>query len=132
VGVLVGLDQAGVPLVEYPCSPRGGLPARSTVVLSRGQVGREVALMFEGGEPDRPLVVGVLQDPLHSPPHAQPIEVRVDAETITLTAEQEIVLQCGKASLTLTRDGKVQIRGTYLLSRSSGVNRLQGGSIELN
>ena len=49
-----------------------------------------------------------------------------------LTAEHEIVLRCGKASLTLTRAGKVLIRGTYLLSRSSGVNRIKGGSVQIN
>jgi hypothetical protein len=32
----------------------------------------------------------------------------------------------------LSSDGKITTRGTYLLSRSSGVNRIQGGSIELN
>jgi hypothetical protein len=41
-------------------------------------------------------------------------------------------LQCGKASITLTRAGKVLINGAYVSSRSSGVNRLKGGSIQLN
>ena len=48
------------------------------------------------------------------------------------TAESEIVLRCGEASITLTRAGKVLIRGTYLLSRSSGVNRIKGGSVQIN
>jgi hypothetical protein len=42
------------------------------------------------------------------------------------------VLRCGKASITLTSAGKVLIRGTYVLSRSSGVNKIKGGSIQLN
>ena len=49
-----------------------------------------------------------------------------------LTAEREIVLKCGKASITLTRAGKVIIRGAYVLSRSSGVNRIVGGSVQIN
>ena len=44
----------------------------------------------------------------------------------------EIELRCGKASLILTRAGKVLIRGAYLLSRSSGVNRIKGGSVQIN
>ena len=132
VGSLVGLDQAGVPQVDYPGNHRGSLPARSTVTLSENQVGREVALMFEEGEPDRPLVVGVLQDPLSPAPQTKQIQATIDGEALTITAEKEIVLQCGEASIILTRDGKIQLRGTYLLSRSSGVNRIQGGSIELN
>ena len=49
-----------------------------------------------------------------------------------LTAEREIELRCGKSSLVLTRAGKVLIRGAYLLSRSSGVNRIKGGSVQIN
>ena len=57
--------------------------------------------------------------------------VEIDGETLTLSAEREIVLRCGKASLTLTRAGKVLIRGAYLLSRSSGANRIKGGSVQI-
>ena len=53
-------------------------------------------------------------------------------ERLELTAEREIVLRCGKASITLTRAGKVLIRGDYISSRSSGVNKIKGGSVQLN
>ena len=56
----------------------------------------------------------------------------VDGEKTVVTAQKEIVLRCGKASITLTRAGKVLIRGAYLLSRSSGVNRIKGGSVQIN
>jgi len=56
----------------------------------------------------------------------------VDGGVITFTAEQEICLRCGEASITLTRAGKVLIKGSYLLSRSTGPNRIKGGSIQLN
>ena len=42
------------------------------------------------------------------------------------------MLRCGKASITLTREGKVLIKGAYLSSRSSGVNRIKGGSVQIN
>ena len=35
-------------------------------------------------------------------------------------------------SITLTGAGKVLIRGAYVLSRSSGVNKIKGGSVQLN
>jgi hypothetical protein len=47
-------------------------------------------------------------------------------------AAEELVLRCGDASITLTRAGKIILRGTYLLSRSSGVNRIKGGSVQIN
>jgi hypothetical protein len=42
------------------------------------------------------------------------------------------VLRCGEASLTLTREGKILLRGTYLSSRATGVHRIQGGTVEIN
>ncbi len=132
VGVLVGVDELGVPHVDYPGNRRGILAAKSTVRLSADDVDREIGLMFEEADPDRPLILGVIEEPVPLAPPAKPIHATIDGETVTITAESEIVFQCGKASITLSRDGKIQIRGAYLVSRSSGVNRIQGGSIELN
>ena len=41
-------------------------------------------------------------------------------------------MRCGEASITLTRAGKVLIRGAYVLSRSSGANRIKGAAVEIN
>jgi hypothetical protein len=51
---------------------------------------------------------------------------------VTVTAGSQLVLRCGKASITLTAAGKVLIEGAYVSSRSSGALRLKGGSIQLN
>ena len=58
--------------------------------------------------------------------------MQLDDQRLELRAEREIVLRCGKASITLTRAGKVIIQGAYLSSRSSGVNRIKGGSVQIN
>jgi hypothetical protein len=130
IGVLMGFAEDGAPLVVYPGNPaKAAAPARSTATLVSDDVGREVALLFEGGDPARPLVVGRLVRP-----EATPVEVVRNGveEVLQLTAEREIVLRCGKASITLTRAGKVLIRGEYIFSRSTGVNKIKGGSIQLN
>jgi hypothetical protein len=62
----------------------------------------------------------------------RPQDVKIDGRRVTFEAKEEIVLRCGKASITLTRAGKVLIRGAYLLNRSSGVNRIKGGSVQIN
>jgi hypothetical protein len=49
-----------------------------------------------------------------------------------VSAKEQLVLRCGKASITLTKAGKVLIRGEYVQSRSSGVNRIRGGSVQIN
>jgi hypothetical protein len=137
IGVLLGIDDAGVPLVAFPGNPvETAVPARTTARLDASQVGREVALLFEGADPTLPVVIGLLHRPSPSAttpePRQTPTTAKVDGERVVLTAEKEIVLKCGKASITLTRAGKVLIRGAYLLSRSSGANRIKGGSVQLN
>jgi len=127
VGVLLGLAPDGSPQVAYPgCPAAAGLAARSTTALDAGAIGCPLALMFEGGDPALPLVIGRILTP------AAPLAVERDGECLELRAEREIVLRCGKASITLTREGKVLIRGAYLSSRSSGVNRIKGGSVQIN
>jgi len=139
---MVGLNNAGEPLVRHPLEPsQGVMPARSVVMLNSDHVDREVAIAFEGGDFCKPIVLGVLWRPGEAPPETPdrqpaptrvPIAATVDGDQLIFTAEKEIVLRCGEASIILTRAGKVLIRGTYLLSRSSGVNRIKGGSVHIN
>lgn len=56
----------------------------------------------------------------------------VDGKKVVIEAKDEIVLKCGDASITLTKAGKIMIRGKYLLNRSTGVNRILGGSVQVN
>jgi Domain of unknown function (DUF6484) len=132
--MLTGFGQDGEPLVDFPANRAGKpVPAVSTVVLSAELAGRECVLAFEDGDPGRPILVGLTQPPLaEDKARSQPVELLLDGKRIALTAEEEIVLRCGKASITLTRAGKVLIRGAYLLNRSSGVNRIKGGSVQIN
>ena len=63
---------------------------------------------------------------------ALPVSTQVDGERIVFDANKENVLWCGSASITLTRAGKILLRGKYILSRSSSVNRIKGGSVQIN
>jgi|DewCreStandDraft_4_1066084.scaffolds.fasta_scaffold00025_328 hypothetical protein len=130
VGRLAGLAGDGSPLVTL--DPAGEAPpraARTTVALGFEDVGAELVLVFEAGDPTRPIVVGRLRGPA---PAVARVDLVRDGERLVLEADREIVLRCGRASITLTRGGKVLIRGAYLSSRSSGVNRIQGASVQLN
>ncbi len=49
-----------------------------------------------------------------------------------IEGKEMVVIKCGRASITLTAAGEVLIRGAYVSSRSSGVNRLKGGSVHIN
>lgn len=132
-GLLAGFDEAGAPMVDFHLNSSGNLlQARSIVPLSDGDSGREAILMFDGGEPTQPIIMGLVQQSPPSQTESRHIAIEADDERVVITAQKEIVLQCGKASITMTRAGKVLIRGAYLLSRSSGVNRIKGGSVQIN
>ncbi len=130
IGVLLDVPKLDAPVVAFPgCPGETGIAARTTTHLGREDIGAQVALMFEAGDPARPLVIGRIQ---RLPEAAPPAVAHLDGERLEFTAEREIVLRCGKASITLTREGKVLIRGAYLSSRSSGANRIKGGSVQIN
>jgi len=136
IGELIAMkDEGRTPLVLFPGQQgTGALAARTVVDLHGAHIGRRVVLMFEAGDPSKPIVMGVLREGEGWPLAEQPgqIEVDADGERMMVTAKEQIVLRCGKASITLTRAGKVMIRGSYVLSRSSGANRIKGGSVQLN
>lgn len=136
IGELIGFTGDGArPLVGYAGQPGGAALVARTIPDVRGaHIGREVLLMFEAGDPLRPIIIGCLQSDAAWPSDEPPAQVEADADgqRLVVTAKEEIVLRCGQASITLTKAGKVLIRGTYVSSRSSGVNRIKGGSVQLN
>lgn len=128
-------DEGRTPLVIYPGQPgAAALRSRTVVDLHGAHIGRRVVLLFEGGDALRPIVIGVLRDGDGWPLADQPAQVEVDAdgERMVVTAREQLVLRCGKASITLTRAGKVLIQGSHVSSHSTGVNRIKGGSVQLN
>lgn len=51
---------------------------------------------------------------------------------LVVSAKQKLTLRCGKSSITLYPNGKIVLRGEYILSDAEGTNRINGGRIELN
>lgn len=144
VGRIVRMDAEGRLFVDFPGNTRGPLTARlcgaAAEHLQSAPEPSEVpvALLFEDNDPARPIVVDCLLERVPDIEHPLVFDtgpdqtVSVDGKTVQFNAQEQIVLKCGKASITLTRAGKVIIRGAYLLNRSSGVNRIKGGSVQIN
>jgi len=147
VGRLCGAAEAGRPLVMWDGG--GPAPGRPLARLDAADLarpdgaGREVLLVFPAGG-DGAVIVDLLADPLgavvgetlaQGTDPAAPgdrVEARVDGDVVTLEGRRQVVLRCGQASITLRRDGKVVVRGTELLSRASGRNRIKGASVAIN
>ena len=136
IGQIVGFKDSGAtPLVIYRDQPGTAAVAARAILDLRGEhIGQDVVLMFESGDPMQPIVMGCVRSARtwRIPEQTGQVEVDTDGERLVVTAKEQVVLRCGKASITLTKAGKVLIQGAYLLSRSSGVNRIKGGSVQLN
>lgn len=134
IGELADFSASGEPLVQFPENPSSEpTTARTTIKLSSSDIGCQVVLMFERGDANHPIVVGRLENATSvQPPLPGPWEADVDEERVVLSAKREIELRCGKASIILTKAGKILLRGAYVLSRSSGTNRIKGASVQIN
>jgi hypothetical protein len=143
-GKIAEIDRQGAVFIDFEGNQQGPIRARVTAAAAdsitrrTGHTDVTVMIAFEENDIHRPVVIDVVHDGIEPPPSAPAMdrnhldEVKIDGETITFDARKEIVLRCGKSSITLTRAGKVLIRGAYLLNRSSGVNRIKGGSVQIN
>lgn len=139
VGRVVGVAEDGTPRVE--CEGGGPVPARlfATVDPVTLTEGAEVLLFFDRSDPRRPIIAGVLAPQVPSGPrsaesaHADlPDFVNVDGRRVSIEGKEEIVLRCGAASITLRKNGKVVIVGTFVESRSAGVQRIKGATVKVN
>jgi hypothetical protein len=143
-GKIIKIDQEGAVFIDFLGNRKGPLQARITAAAADSITQRlddsdvQVLIAFEENDIHRPVIIDVICDRIE--PAASPATmdrnnldaVKIDGETLTFDAKKEIVLRCGKSSITLTRAGKILIRGAYLLNRSSGVNSIKGGSVQIN
>lgn len=155
VGRIVGIADSTRVLVEFD-ENEGATLARVAAALSAEQLEaaaslrQSAVLVFERGRADRPILLALLVDaervpepvspsalrkpeksPLATPAVAQ-LKATVDGKRIQIIGEEEIVLRCGQASITLRRNGRVVVRGTHLETDSDGVNRIKGATVKIN
>jgi hypothetical protein len=139
LGTLCVVTSDGVPWVDYPGNPRGPMPARivTTVCAQDCVPGTSVVLLFDGNLA-RPVITGVVSERIAPSRHEASAlnrrgqDVVVDGRRVVLEGHEEIVLRCGRGSITLTANGRVVLKGTELVSRSSGTNKIRGATVNIN
>ena len=135
-GRLQGFDLLDQPLIaNLAACPGQVVAARTTLPLRRAMIGRDVVVLFDCGDLQAPIIVGVIEPKAlaeNALARAPGVTIHADGERHVIEAEREIVLRCGDASITLTRAGKVIIKGNYILSRSTGYNKIKGAAIDIN
>lgn len=146
IGRIVDIDPTGTVRVDYNGNIRGPLSAKVAESVKERLEKRsgleiiEILLLFENGDPAKPVIFDMVAERIaaagtdiaEDEQTAPGQEISIDGQSINFNAKDQIVLRCGKASITLTKAGKIVIRGAYLLNRSSGVNRIKGGSVQIN
>jgi hypothetical protein len=129
-GVLLGevedVDFDGKPVVRV-----AGKHARSAHVVWmrdapswRDCIGKRVVVGYTTADGETPIVLGLLDAP-DSGTAAPPRKVH-------MKSSQELVIECGKAKIAMRADGRIEIRGGHLISRSTGPNKIKGGSVHIN
>lgn len=140
VGRMVAVDERGFAWVDFG---DGSRPVAATVAFtaSREQLEHVMAVkapvvVYESDEALQVVaVVGVALTAPTSPAAATQspaIEADVDGQRVKLSAEKEVVIACGKSSITLRANGRVIIKGTQIESYSEGTNRIKGGQVRIN
>lgn len=135
---------ASPPGVEMSCdvlqaSRDGALPLRTNeevLVACPAEPGHRAVLIGAIGLAPTPAAVDdrTISEALGLTGSPQPTEAahRVRARQIIIEAGEELTLQCGEASIRITRNGKIVIRGEHVLSRAKGTNRIKGGTVAIN
>ena len=139
-GHLAGLDAEGRVLF-VPESSDEPIPVMIGIEISDGALVRAArrqrrALVARTADPTpRWILIGLVRERVSaSARDAKPgrLEVVVDGEKVRLEAQHDIELRCGQASITLRYDGRIEVRGTHILSASRGPQRIKGATIALN
>jgi len=144
IGRVVAFDGAEVR-VDFEGNRAGPVPARVSAGIddaaleAAAREQREAVLLFTGGASAQPVVLALLRS---STPHldtalSEPLPAgrrlaRVDGRRVEIEGHEEVVLRCGKASLTLRRDGKVVLRGVNVVSQADQVHKVRGGKVQIN
>jgi hypothetical protein len=130
---------------ERPVEAQLAVAAPQPLLERAVETAQTVVLVLENGDPARPIIIGFVATPQTTSTepaaqsampsagtHAVAVEADVDGRRIRISAQDEIVLSCGAASVTLRRNGRVIIRGTHVETHSDGTNRIKGAQVRIN
>jgi hypothetical protein len=117
------VDDEGLVHVTLGDGPT--LPARIAaspdLPLSALVVGADVLVLVEPGREEHPIIVSTILSRLP----------RVPA-VLELAAEQQVVLRCGDASISIDANGHIELRGERIDSEAEGIQRIKGAQVRIN
>ena len=136
IGQLIAVDPDGRPLVDIPgcigpCVARLLQDVLNLAEINEIELPTMVLLAVPAVDDDSPVILGLINDTLSQPSQKHEIDlpcgdkqhVSIDGEQVMLEAKEEMVLSCGKSSITLKKNGKVIIKGVDLINRAARTNK---------
>jgi len=133
-GTLVEIKTDGTLLVRPDGDPAGIVACDALVSSGPLHPGATVVYAMPPSSQHRGCVLGAVGP--YRPPSGQSNEdnphLVADKTTIELTADTKLVLKCGEGSISIGQDGTIIIKGARILSRSKGVNKIKGASVQIN
>jgi hypothetical protein len=136
VGRISRISNEGCPWVT--CGGRSE-PVRAQTLFSvesteelQQLIGADVLVLIHDDDPDgQPIILGQVRDSLMRPRTLRVGQPLPD-KRVVVEARDELLIKCGDSSIHLRRDGRVTTKGKHVVSRSSGVNKIKGSSVQLN
>lgn len=139
VGHLAGFDEQGRILfqedgTQAPYTVEIGLPLSDEEVAAAAQSKRCALVIKPDNQPRQPVLVALLRECISAEARdkAGTEATRINGQAVEIDAQQSLELNCGRARITLHADGRIELNGDYLLSRSRGPIKLKGATIDIN
>jgi hypothetical protein len=126
-------------LVDWIGNPSG--PVKAGILLPggghEGFAAGDTVLLLVPEPSGEPVILGKVAARLPSATPARTdrpaeLDVSIDGRRVVLSAHDEIVLRCGLGSITLSCDGRIVVKGTEIVSRASGANKIKGAMVNIN
>lgn len=141
-GHLAGIDEEGRILFQEDGSLTSspvliGLSLADEEVADAARAKRRALVIKPDNQPKQPVLVALLREGIGAEARDKADKAgceatRIDGQAVAIDAQQSLELSCGRARITLHADGRIELNGDYLLSRSRGPIKLKGATIDIN
>jgi len=125
-GEVVSRTRDGQICVDYSQNVLGPLSAKTLV--EDLHLGAKVLLAFDGGDPTRPIILGILYDRAQTDGRT----IHLKASRIILEAQDELLLTCGESAFEAHRNGRVDLKGRDVVSKATRTNKVRGCTVLIN
>lgn len=139
-GHLAGIDDEGRVLFQddrasepYPVVI--GLACSDDEVAEAAYLQRRALVIKTNDQQAQNILVALLRERIATETREKDfsqLKTLVEGKAIDIGAQNSLELSCGRAKMTLHADGRIEINGDYLLSRSRGPIKLKGATIDIN